>query len=74
METLTLTLNVRVGKEVRAIKFCKFSLEIFVKCSIIYACAGDFQYIYNPDGTLAYVAYNPDGTKKTKGGKTWSYS
>ena len=30
----------------------------------------DFSYVYNPDGTLAYLMYAPDTTKKDKGDRT----
>ena len=49
MVLLATTLNVRIGKEMRAIKFC------------------DFKHVFNPDGTLAYLVYSPDTTKKDQG-------
>ena len=30
----------------------------------------DFAYVYNPDGTLAYIMYSPDTTKKDQGDRT----
>ena len=49
MVLIATTLNVRIGKEMRAIKFC------------------DFKYVYNADGSLAYLVYAPDTSKKDKG-------
>ena len=56
MVLIATTMNVRIGREMRKIKFC------------------DFAYIYNPNGTLAYIRYSPDTTKKDQEDRitTWA--
>ena len=68
---LATTLNARIGREIRAMKLSKFisfkPKPLFL--SLLY-CAGDFVFVYNPNGTLAYVIYYPDTAKRDQGDTT----